>query len=544
MNKSKSIVKQAGILAIAGIIVRIIGVLYRSPLTAMIGDEGNGYYSTAYNIYAMILLISSYSIPTAISKLVSEKLALHEYSNARKIFKCAILYITVVAGAAALITFTIAPWIVDSGAVFALRILCPTIFLSGLVGVMRGYFQAYSTTIYTSISQILEQILNAFVSVAAAYLFIHSIGVGVSKSMRASLGAGGSALGTGAGVLAAMIYLFLMFMSRRSRMKEAQVGEDQSGHTTTGMIVKSILTIVTPIIIATCVYNLVTVVDMSIFYTIMKFKGMDSVTRISIYGVYAGKYTVLMNVPVALASAMSTATIPAISGAYALHNLKDVRASIENAISVSMLIIIPCAVGLAVLSYPIMGVLFPQKATLSLASTTLTIGACATVFYGISTISNGILQALGVPNIPLKNAVIALIVHVIILSLMLLAMPHHLLRYSLYLLAIGTSIYALQMCITNQHALIKLVGFKYKWKRVFVIPIVASAIMGVVAYFSYHFLFGLTHRVFIPLMLAIVLAIIVYFIVILYLYRDHPQTVYNIPYVDKIARKVYAKTKH
>ena len=493
MNK-KSIVKQAGILAIAGIIVRIIGVLYRSPLTAMIGDEGNGYYSTAYNIYAMILLISSYSIPTAISKLVSEKIALKQYANAKKIFKCAILYITVVAGAAAIITFILAPWIVDPGAVFALRILCPTIFLSGLVGVMRGYFQAYNTTLYTSVSQILEQIFNAIVSVGAAYFFIRSIGAGLPKSVSAQLGAGGSALGTGAGVMIALIYLFTMFLSKRSSMT-METGHDHAD--STKAIFKAILNIVTPIIIATCVYN--------------------------------------------LASAMSTASIPAISGAYAKKDIKAVRAAIENAISVSMLVIIPCAVGLAVLSYPIMGVLFPQRETLMLASTTLKIGAIATVFYGISTISNGILQALGMPNIPLKNAVVALIVHVVLLSVLLLGMPHRYLRYSLYMLAIGTTVYAFQMCITNQKALLKIVGFKYKWKRVFVIPTIAALLMGVATYLVYTLLFSLTKRVFLPLMLAIMIAMIVYFGIILFFYKDHPQVLYNIPGFDKIARKVYKK---
>ena len=202
MNKSKSIVKQASILALAGILVRIIGVLYRSPLTALIGDEGNGYYSTAYNIYAMVLLISSYSIPTAISKLISEKLALHQYNNARKIFKCALIYITVVGGSAALLTFILAPWIVTENAVFALRILCPTIFLSGLVGVLRGYFQAYSTTVYTSVSQIIEQILNAVVSVGAAYLFIqpyannHTLHAKWNKMIKVSLDLAGGVVET------------------------------------------------------------------------------------------------------------------------------------------------------------------------------------------------------------------------------------------------------------------------------------------------------------------------------------------------------------
>ena len=218
MNKSQRIVKQAGILALAGILVRIIGVLYRSPLTAMIGDEGNGYYSTAYNIYSLVLLISSYSIPTAISKLISEKIVLNQYNHARKIFKYAILYVTVVSGIAALLAFVLAPWIVPKGAVFALRILCPTIFLSGLVGVLRGYFQAYSTTVYTSISQILEQIFNAVVSVLAAYLFVKPYLN--QPHLKASMGAGGSALGTGAGVAIALAFLFFMFLTRGKHMSD------------------------------------------------------------------------------------------------------------------------------------------------------------------------------------------------------------------------------------------------------------------------------------------------------------------------------------
>ena len=111
MKHSKSIIKQASILAVAGILVRIIGLLYRSPLTAIIGPEGMGYYSSAYNIYALILLISSYSIPTAISKLISEKLTLHQYRYAKKILYGSLIYITVVGGSFSIITFIISPFI-------------------------------------------------------------------------------------------------------------------------------------------------------------------------------------------------------------------------------------------------------------------------------------------------------------------------------------------------------------------------------------------------------------------------------------------------
>ena len=132
----------------AGILVRIIGVLYRSPVTSIIGDEGNGYYSIAYNIYAMVLLISSYSIPMAVSKVVSGKLALKQYKEAHKVFRCALIYVLIVGAIASLFTFFGASILVpdsQTNAIPVLRVLAPAIFLSGFLGVLRGYFQAHST---------------------------------------------------------------------------------------------------------------------------------------------------------------------------------------------------------------------------------------------------------------------------------------------------------------------------------------------------------------------------------------------------------------
>lgn len=533
-SKSQTIVKQASILALAGILVRIIGVLYRSPLTALIGDEGNGYYSTAYNIYSLVLLISSYSIPTAISKMISEKIVLHQYDNARKIFKYAIVYVIVISGAASLLAFILAPYIVTKGSVFALRILCPTIFLSGLVGVLRGYFQAYNTTIYTSISQIIEQIFNAVVSVGAAWIFIQPYLN--NSSMKASYGAGGSALGTGVGVFIALAYLFYKFLSKGKQMSDELTPDSYTD--TPKAIIHSILDIVTPIIIATCVYNLVAVIDMNIFYFFMKLKNIPTSEAVKMYGVYAGKFVVLMNVPVALASAMSTASIPSISGAHALKDYREVRDSIDSSILVTMMILIPSAVGLTVLSYPIMGVLFPQPSTIKMASMTLTIGAGATVFYGLSTLSNGILQAIGAVKIPLHNALKALIAHILIIMILLLILPASNKELAPYLLAIGTSLYALQMCITNQLALKKLIHYRYKTRKFFLIPIISSIIMGMICYISYQLLFMITRHVFIPLIISVIIGMIVYFLMILFFYSDHLDDLNSIPYMNRLLRKL------
>ena len=173
-SRKNSFIVQAGILAAAGIISRLIGLLYRGPLHGVIGDLGLGYYQSAHNYYTIILLISSYSIPSAISKVIAQKLALREYRNAHRIFKCALGYVLAVGGAASLILFFGAGMlnrteVLSVEAASVLRAFAPTIFAYGILGVLRGYFQAHGSMVQTSVSQILEQIVNAVVSVGAAF---------------------------------------------------------------------------------------------------------------------------------------------------------------------------------------------------------------------------------------------------------------------------------------------------------------------------------------------------------------------------------------
>ena len=226
-KKSNSFVMQAGILAMAGIVCRIIGILYRSPLAHVIGDEGNGYYSSAYEIYTIILLVSSYSIPSAISKVIAQRLALKEYRNAKKIFHCALIYVIIVGGAASLFAFFGAGILVGANSVPVLRVFAPTIFFSGLLGVLRGYFQAHGTMLPTSLSQILEQILNAGISILAAFLLMKSV-AGSDDTTLAVYGASGSAVGTGSGVLIALVFMTFVFLINRDYINR-KAARDRTG---------------------------------------------------------------------------------------------------------------------------------------------------------------------------------------------------------------------------------------------------------------------------------------------------------------------------
>ena len=200
-KKGNSFVKQASILMVAGLIVRMIGLLYRSPMREIIGDLGNGYYGYAYTVYSILLLVSSYSIPMAISKLMAERIALKQYINANKLFKGALIYACIVGGIAALAAWFGGRFLLPAGgenALLALKVLAPTIFLCAILGVLRGYFQAHGTMTPTSISQIIEQLINAIVSVGAAWLFIEWFAT--TETEEAIYGAAGGTLGTGAGV--------------------------------------------------------------------------------------------------------------------------------------------------------------------------------------------------------------------------------------------------------------------------------------------------------------------------------------------------------
>ncbi|MFV0467277.1 MAG: polysaccharide biosynthesis C-terminal domain-containing protein [Lachnospiraceae bacterium] len=502
--------RQAGILATVGIICRIIGILYRSPLTSIIGNEGNGYYTSAYNIYTIVLLLSSYSIPSAVSKVISAKLALREYENAHRIFKGALLYVLVAGAIGSLFTFFGAGFFLEGDAAIVLKVFAPTIFISGFVGVLRGYFQAHGTMVQTSVSQVVEQIMNAVVSLWMAYTLI-SLVKGQGSTKEAIYGAAGSALGTGSGVVIALLFMLFVYMLNRKLLSNRRKQDRHHIVESYPQIMRIIMTTVTPILISTFIYNFSTSFNQVVFTKTMTYmRGFDFKVATTIYGVFGGRAMVILNIPIAVSAAIAAAMIPAISASTAVGNKKEVRVRTKNAIWTTSLIAIPSAIGLMVLSRPVMQLLFPQQEYFDLASQLLMMISPAVVFYSLSTLSNGILQGVGKVNLPVRNAAIALAVQTLLLVLLLSFTD-----LEIYALVVSLLVYSGLMCILNSISIHKHTGYRNPILKIYLLPLLSAVIMGAAARLTYTIIYELLESNLIALIPAIILAVLVYFVMIL-----------------------------
>lgn len=534
---------QGSILAIAGIIVRLIGMLYRIPLSNYIGDEGNGYYSAAYNIYSIMLILSSYSLPVAVSKMVSARLARGQYRNARKILRAALFYATIVGGVGFCALWFGSGFFAEHVikmpySAYALKVLAPTVWIMAYLGVLRGFFQGHSTMVPTAVSQIFEQIVNAVISLLAAKslfdLGVKSNLVYGSTEYSYAFGAAGGALGTGAGALTALILfvgLYLMYRPKMKRRIRKEQGTSAEGY---GMITSTLFLTVVPIIVSSSLYNSSTVIDNVLFGQIMT--GLGEAKQIaSQWGIYSGKYHLLFNIPVAVANSLSSSLIPALSRAVAEKDRKQTLNRIASAIRFSMIIAIPSAVGLAVLAAPISNLLFPGRDNTDLIKMTC-YGSSAVVVYSLSTVTNAVLQGINRMKTPIRNAGISLVLHTVILFVML-----RYLHMGIYGVLYANILFALFICILNARSIARFKRYRQEVKKTFLIPMVASAVMGAAAFGVYRAAYSIFGNL-ISTGISVLVAVAVYFVLLILLKGVDAQELRSMPggtRLSGLARKLH-----
>lgn len=510
-KNSKNYLVQGTILTVAAIVAKVIGMIYRIPLTNILGDDGIGYYSTANEIYNILLMISTFSLPLALSRLVSERRHLGQAKNAHKVFVCAMKFAVAAGAVMALLTFFLAGVITDNimhvgSAALALRVLAPAIFLFAIAGAFRGFFQGHETMVPTATSQVIEQIVNAVISVVGAGVMM---GIGTKMAEKSgdpnlgpAWGAAGGTFGTVASISVALLFLVVVYISYQRTFKR-HLRKDPAKHLESDQaIYRALLVTIGPIVLSTLVYNIGTLIDQGIFNSVLASQGYSEKQYSTIWGIYSGKYRVLMNVPLCVASCLSPSVVPALTAAMADGNHKEAGIKVRDSIRYTMIITIPCAVGMAALASPIMQLIFGDAK--SLTAGIMQQGALLIVLLALSTLSTGILQGLGEMKKPLYNTTFALVVQIVTLYLFL-----RVFRLNIYSVIYSNTIFALIICVLNAIAIGQKISYRQEIKKTFLIPLISSGVMGLAAIGIYQ-LFHLFAGNAISCILAVLAAMAVY----------------------------------
>jgi len=515
-----NVIVQGSILAIASIVSRIIGLIYRIPLMRIVGNIGMSYYSSAFEVYNMLLLISSFSLPLAVSKLVSARLAEGNRKNAYKVVKGAFIFATSAGIVAALIVFFGAGFF--SGtllktpmSIYALRVLAPTLLIVALLGVFRGYFQGLGTMMPSAFSQIIEQIINAIVSVVAAY-FLARYGTEYGKAFNdpshysAAFGAAGGTLGTGVGALSGLLFMLFVYMVYMPVFKRSMRKDRSKNEESYSEIFYVLAVTIVPVLLSTTIYNISSIIDQGIFKNITLLQGYDADIVDDYWGIFSGKYKTLVNVPLAIASSMAASCVPSLTKAFNAGDIEETRKQIYSATRFVMIIGFPCAVGMGVLAGPILQLLFNDST--EIAARMLQAGAISIVFYSLSTLSNGLLQGIDRMRIPVRNAAISLVLHILFLLPLLFVFNLH-----IFAVIYANAFFALCMCVLNEISLKKYSGYNIEVTKTFLIPLMSSVAMGIAVFLVYHGLYSVVKINAVCTIVGIVIGVIVYGLLMLLL---------------------------
>ncbi len=530
IRSSGNVVKGAAIIGIAGVFVKILGAIFKIPLTNWMGSVGISYYTLAYVIYAVLLVLSTAGFPVAISKLVSENNAKGQYLNAKKVLKTSLGMMMFLGGVSAAICYfganAYANYVENPLAAQAIKSIAPALLFVPLLSSFRGFFQGRQNMNPTAISEIIEQSIRVIVGFALTRILLTR---GLPEA------AAGASFGASAGSFAAMIFMIIVFVMYRSRLnREILSGSEFVEDTVT--IVKKVLAIAIPIIIGAEIIPIMYTIDATVIMKRLVATGWSQDEAKYLYGLMGGYCNSLVNMPEFLIQAIAISIVPAIAHASARKDMEDVDRCITTGYKLTTIIAFPCMIGLLVLCKPILSLLYSAQVEEAMeAIPTFIVMTFSIVTLALYETSTGALQAIGKQVIPLKHVAICAVIKVILTFLFVGIKSVNIVG------AAASSVVAyLFAFVLNERAVIKYTGAKMDLMSIYIKPVIASLVMGVCAFGSYK---GL--EIIIGSKLAVCIAILVgvisYGIMVIAIKVATPEDISEMPKGEKlngIIRKV------
>ncbi|MBE6054229.1 MAG: polysaccharide biosynthesis protein [Clostridium sartagoforme] len=495
--KKQSLIRASLVLGIAGIVARFLGLFFRWPLIMLIGDEGVGYYQMSYPLYMFFVAMAS-GVPVAISKMISEKKAKGDIEGIFVTLKESTILMMVLGCGTTIALFVFAKPIInfvqwDMKSYYSLLGISFAPFVISIMTIYRGFFQGLQNMTPSGISQILEQIGRVIIGVGLAILLLPK---GIEYA------AGGAAFGAAAGGVIGATYLHEKYRKVRKEMWNKKVKSNPE-------VLSTILKIALPISVGATVGTIMSLIDSILVPQKLLQAGLSSENATVLYAQLTGKANVITNIPLTLSMALGTALIPIIAENYILKRRAELESKVQLSMKLSMLIAMPCTLGLFFLADPIMKVIFPGRYDGILILKYLSISV---PFIILTQTTTSIMQGIGHYIRPIINLFVGCIVKVV-LTFVLVPMPD----INIYGAVIASISAYLVSTILNLISLRKRLKLKLNIYKTFTKPIIAASIMIIGVLFSYKLVFDKTGSNTSSCLLAIFLGIIIYIILILIL---------------------------
>lgn len=527
-KKSISFMRNVVMLICSQLLIKFLGLIYKLVITNVegFGDVGVGYYSAGYQIYALLLTLSSIGIPSVISKLVSERLAIGDKAGAQRIFKIALKFFSMLGLVFSIALYFGADFIAINilnvpDTAYVMRVLAPAIVFVSISAVLRGYFAGQQNMKPTSVSQTLEQFLNCVLSITFVYACI-----GKDAYIMAAAGN----LSTTLAIIITFVYLISYYRKNKIAPEEGQISSEKDK--SNKQLLKTILAISIPITLSSIISVISSVIDTTTVSNCIQFAyrdaGMTKEALESLAMSKAGilsKIDTLISFPLAINAAFSTALVPAISESIAKKEYKVAANRLSFSVFTSILIILPCAMGFGVLANPILQMIYP---TASDGALILQISSIAMIFNALNLTINGGLYGLNLQRVP----VIALGIGVIaktILNIILVSNKD----INIAGAAIGSVVCQIIAFSISYTALNKKLKIKLDFGKTILKPIIGTIIMGLIVY-GVHNLFTTTFGNTISTIMSIVVGVISYGISIIILKVLSKEDIMMIPFGTKI----------
>lgn len=525
--KQKSVVKSAAILGIAGILVQIMGAFFRIPLANIIGDDGMGYYQTAYPIYVALLVFSTNGAPAAISKMTSERIAQGQYREAHRVFKLSFILMgimgTVFFAAVTLFAKQIIAHFGDPGAYYALLAIAPALLFVPVMAVFRGYFQGMQEMGPTAASQLAEQAIRVALGLSLAIALIKK---GID------LAAAGATAGTSVGPLVGIAVLYVIYLAKRKSIKAKIDADTNTEKEAAGSILKTLALIAIPITIGVSIMPVMNVGDLLFVMPRLQSIGYTITEANSLYGQLSGMAIPVINVPMALALSMALAMVPAIAAAHSIKDEKALENNIKLGMRTAMIIGVPCSLGIMSIAKQVMLLLYPlQRESAESGAVCLWILAVGVAFLCVGQTMAGILQGLGKPGLSVWGLLAGFLVKCVS-TYVLTAIP----ELNIQGAAWGSVLGFATIGVFNYIAVRKATGIKHDLMLTFVKPIGSGLIMYAAVIGSYFVLNKVRPDSAFVTLIVIVIAAIVYGICIIKTHAIKVEEIEMLPKGVKLAK--------